>query len=307
MKQDFATEDLKAELERSLGFRLRSLKRIGGGCAVNFRAVRDGDGFAFSVKCSPFERQELFGHLVRHLADMKGSKSVQRVFEKECPPVFRGYNVLCLAWCDGERRFPDRLSDEELRAFLDDYLAFSSAMQKTAEIFPSLPLGSMRKTALGNCRGLGGRIVRRLIDELIPEEDAAYAADRMRVIHGDLHPGNFLFADGRVVGFLDLEELRTGYPAEDLVRYFTFAAERLRWRPLRSRRTLRQFALAVRHLPYPADEWRVALVRSLLWKIWPHVSAKPPGVFRALNLAFRARLYRNLRQIVSREMGPVPN
>ena len=39
MKQDFETEELKDELERALGFRLRSLGRLDGARALNFKAV----------------------------------------------------------------------------------------------------------------------------------------------------------------------------------------------------------------------------------------------------------------------------
>ena len=120
MKQDFNTEELRSALEGALGFRIASMTRLDGGCALNFRAVRADDGYAFSVKCSPPERQAFFENLVKHLADMKGSKAVRRVFEERCPATFRGYNVLCLEWCPGERRFPDTLSDSELRDFLDD-------------------------------------------------------------------------------------------------------------------------------------------------------------------------------------------
>ena len=304
MKQDFRTEELQAALEGALGFRISSMTRLDGGCALNFRAVRAGDGYAFSVKCSPPERQELFEHLVRHLADLKGTKAVRRVFEESCPPTFRGYNVLCLDWCRGERRFPDTLSDSELRDFLDDYLAFSDAMQRTSRTMARLPFAKMREDVLGHCRGLGGWLLRRLVGELVPAKDVEYDIARVRLIHGDFHHGNFLFADGRVTGYFDLEEFRKGYPAEDIVRYFVCAAEHLRWYDARRRRRIMaQFGAAVRRLPYPPGDWRLAVSGFLLQKVYKNAGARPPGLFRALNLCFRARLYRRLLRIVGEALG----
>lgn len=319
MVQDFETEELKSALERALGFRLASLRRLDGGCALNFRAEREGDGSAFLVKCSPPERQSLFANLERHLADLEGTKAVRRVFSAECPPKFRQYNLLCLAWCQGKRRFPDTLSDDELRAFLDDYLGFSAAMQKTSGTLPAMPLVYMREAVLRNCRGLGGALLRRMVDELLPADETRYRKERLRIIHGDFHHGNFLFEDGRLSGCFDLEEFRRGYPADDIVRYFVCAAEHLRWYDVRRRRRiLRGFSLAVRHLPYPADEWRVAIGGLLLQKLYKHMGGqppgelpqqtlynnageRPPGLLRALNLLFRARLYRRLKRLLPRQ------
>ena len=53
MKQDFETVDLKAELERSLGFGLKSLDRLDGASALNYRAVRTSDGMTFAGGGTP--------------------------------------------------------------------------------------------------------------------------------------------------------------------------------------------------------------------------------------------------------------
>lgn len=300
MKQDFKTEELQSALEDALGFRIASMDRLDGGCALNFRAVRAEDGYAFSVKCSPPERRAFFEHLVVHLADLKGTKAAHRVFEGSCPATFRGYNVLCLEWCPGTRRFPDTLSDSELRDFLDDYLAFSEAMQKTSRTLGRMPFAMMRNAVLRNCRGLGGGLLRRLVEELVPAGDVEYAPERVRQIHGDFHHGNFLFAGGRVTGYFDLEEFRKGYPAEDMVRYFVCAAEHLHWYDARRRRrVMAQFEIAVRHLPYPQGDWRLAISGLLIMKIYKSAGTKPPGCLRVLNLLFRARLYRRMLRIVA--------
>jgi len=298
MEQPFATGELKDELERKLGFRLRELTRLDGASALNFKAVRESDGLAFAVKCSPPERQTMFEHLVRHLAEMAGTKATRRLFGRECPPVFRGFNVICLSWCDGVRLFPDALTSAQFHAFLDDYQAFSSAMQKATLIVPPDPIDRWRREALDACRGFRARWLRRFIERELPMEATAYRPGRLRVIHGDFHHGNFLFVDGRVSGFFDLEEFCGGYPADDIVRYLVCAAEHLKWYEQgRKARMLERFKAAVEHLPYPADDWVTAINGLLVRKIFRKVRPDGAGLLQSVNLLFRARFYRALKRI----------
>lgn len=297
--RSFEMSELKTELERGLGFALAELKRLDGASSLNYRAVRASDGLPFAVKCSPPERQALFDRLVRHLNDMKGSKAVRRLFAETCPAKFRGFNVICLSWCPGERCFPDQLTDGQLAAFLDDYLVFSAAMQRSTDLAPFDPVLDWRQKTLVQCTGVWGKVLRRMIERELPIEGVKYDPKRLKVIHGDFHHGNFLFADGKVVGFFDLEEFCAGYPADDIVRYFVCAAEHLRWYQLgRLRRTYRRFAQAVRQLPWPKDEWQTAVNALLVRKLFFKIDGEGVGFGRLVNLLFRARLYRRLRSLV---------
>ena len=300
MKQSFRTEDLKLALERSLGFALRSLVRLDGASAVNFRAERESDALVFLVKCSPKSRQVMFDHLVCHLRELEGAKAVHRLFASECIGEFAGYNVICLSWCVGERMFPDRLSEAQLLAFLDDYQAFSRAMQKSTGVVRHDPLLTWRAMTLLQCTGICGHVLRSFVEREIPAESVTYDEGRLRTIHGDFHHGNFLFVNGAVTGFFDLEEFCEGYPADDIVRYFVCAAEHLRWYELwRLNRLLSRFALSVRHLPYAADEWTLAINGLLMRKIFMK-TRDGVGLFGLINLRFRARLYLKMRRLVSR-------
>ena len=301
MNQPFETAELKAELERSLGFRLKSLVRLDGASTLNFRAERESDGLLFAVKCSPKFRQVMFDHLVAHLRETEGTKAVKRLFAAECPATFREYNVICLSWCAGERKFPDELTEPQLIALLDDYLAFSEAMQKATGIVPHDPMLAWREAALKNCRGLAGQGLSKLIGRELPVEGVTYRKEFLKTVHGDFHHGNFLFVDGKVNGFFDLEEFCEGYPTDDIVRYFVCAVEHLKgFGVFRLGRILEQFAAAVRHLPYSREEWEVAINCLLLRKIYMKVKDGPVGFARAVNLLFRARLYRRMKGIVRR-------
>lgn len=308
MRQDFKTEELKAELERSLGFTLRSLVRLDGASALNFKAVRESDGLVFAVKCSPKLRQVMFDHLVRHLEETKGTKAVSRLFAYGCPPTFRGYNVICLSWCAGERRFPDQLSRLELEAFLLEYLSFSAAMQKATLIAPADPIERWRARALEACRGVLGRPLRNLIERELPADEVRYRPERLGVIHGDFHHGNFLFVSGRLNGVFDLEEFCRGYPADDIVRYFVCAAEHLRWYEQgRKRKLLQRFAEAVGFLAYPTEDWLTAIDGLLVRKIFSKTTCRCPGIGQVLNLLFRARFYLALKRIARQRRRQTSN
>lgn len=299
MKQSFDTSELKTELERSLGFALRSLDRRGGASALNFRAVRASDGLTFLVKCSPFARQAFFDGLIDHFRVLSETKAVCRLFERECPPTFRGCNVICQSWCGGEAVFPDKLSTTELDGFVHDYLGFSAAMQRSLVVLPARPIRQWREDALGKCRGIGGWLLRRILQEMEPTA-RDYEPDRLQVIHGDFHHGNFRFVSGKVSGFFDLEEFRQGYPADDLIRYFTCAAEHLRWyEQRRKRRMLEQFAHVVRRLPWTRREWLTAINGRFVGKVYMRTrNFDRVSLAKALNLLWCVGFYRRLRQVV---------
>ena len=305
MYQTFSTVELKEELERSLGFSLRSLERLDGASALNFKAVRDSDGMTFAVKCSPPERCEMFARLVRHLRDTRNTKAVGRIFERECPPTFRGCNLICLSWSSGVRMFPDELTDEQFRAFLDDYKNFSAVMQRTSMIGDHDPIDAWRREAATNCRGFFGRRIKAMMDRTMPEEDVRYRSEWLKVVHGDFHHGNFLFVDGRLDGILDLEEFCHGYPADDIVRYCVCAAEHLKWyEQARKRRILCRFAQAVKYMGYRKDEWIVAVNGLFVRKIHAKVRRRGVGLIQMVNLLFRSRFYESMRKAVYSASGP---
>ena len=303
MKQPFKTGDLRAELERTLGFRMAEFKRLKCVNSVNFRAVREGDGFAFTVKCIEPRRKFGYDLIVRHLRELEGSLAPQRVFEKECPASFGGYGLICLKWCAGGPVWPDRLSEAEMDAFLDDYLEFSKALQRTSRHIQPYPAAKWREDALARCARGWGRMVRPFVEECKPEE-SFFRPERLRVMHGDLHPKNFAFQDGRVSGFFDIEGLTLGYPAWDILRYLTFSIDHLRfYERFRTKRILARFAQAVRKLPYSAEEWVVAINVTWLEQVYKKLCTRRVGLLQALQLCLHARLFRRLRRIAAANAG----
>lgn len=310
LAQDFKTEELRLFLERGFGWRLRSLDRLPGHTwSLNFRAERESDGFVFLVKCAPSGRGALadlrWHALTRHAEELSGAKATQRLF-KDGPSTFGKRNLLYLSWCAGVRRFPDQLSPNEFAMFIDDYLAFLQEMQKVTRVLPCDDLLWLRTSVLGALRRnwmvswLG-----RILERDIPMEDVTYRQELVRVTHGDLHHGNVHFKKGRVSGFFDLEELREGYPTQDIVRYVVCAGEHLRWFSFwRRRRTRVRFEQAVLRLPYSRHEWNLAIDAYFLWKAHGRIRNGRIGFLTALNLRYRYAFYRSLRRIVDSVVCP---
>ena len=300
MKQPFKTDDLKAELERALDFPLRSLVRLDGASALNFKAVRESDGLTFLVKCFPPARQEFLVRFLVNLEILCGAKVPRRLFADHGKISFCGFQVVCISWCAGQRLTPDRLTREQLLGFLDEYLRLSAAFQKLTHVNGPDALLRFREVAVRSSTGLWGGFLRRQVERMVPVGSVTYRKDRLRVIHADFHHGNFLFVDGAVSGFFDLEELCQGYPAEDIVRYFVCAAEHLPWTAFRRRRRLlRLFEEAVRHLPYSAEEWLLAVNGLLIRKIAKKTVDRRVSFARFANLRYRAAFYGKMAKCLS--------
>ena len=301
-QQPFRTEELQAELERTLGFKLGPLVRIGGGGAINFKAERVSDGLKFVVKCFPLDRRESGERLLETLKTMEGVKTPVRLFAEALPAVLLDHLVFCLSWQEGEVIAPDRLTDEQWRAFLDDYRRFSERMRAVVTKDEVVPMGDLWRSARAACRGLAARILSPGLD-VMREDELDFKKELTQTVHGDFHQGNLLFCDGGLRCFMDLESLRKGYPAEDICGLLMIAASRLGisdWN--RRERLLSLFGQAVRQLPYSPQEWRTA-INALIVK---RLHRKTDGFVRmgmivALDMASSMRLANLFRRRVDAE------
>ena len=295
-QQPFRTEELQAELERTLGFKLGPLVRIGGGGAINFKAERVSDGLQFVVKCFPPDRWESGERLLETLKTMEGVKTPVRLFAEALPAVLLDHLVFCLSWQEGEVIAPDRLTDEQWDAFLDDYQRLSERMQLSVPADPIRPLLKWWQDLRGACRGLTGRIFVPVLDDM-HEEDLVFHPDLTRTIHGDLHPGNVLFEGGGVKCFMDLESFRPGYPPEDIACYCIAAVKRFGRTEGRQDRILAMFGHAARRLPYSPHEWRTAVNALCLMGMRKRVcGGKRIGLISACELTVRGKLFALFRR-----------
>lgn len=303
-RQGCRTEDLKAVLERRTGRRIESLVRLGGGGrAINFKAVQSEDGLAFVVKCYPPDQLAAYDRLKAGLAVMVDARVPKVLFADGDPLEMAGWRILCLSWCAGSPDPYFRFAEERGRAFLDAYDELSERMQAVAGVGPVWPLRGWRDEIRVKIRGIGRWLLLPVL-EAMPAGDLERDPERVRTIHGDFHFGNSLFSDGHLECFLDFEDLRRGYPTEDVTCFCLSAAKKTRWYERgRMARIQAFFALAVRKLPYSAREWRTAVNALYLSNLRRKVAVSPYlGLVECARLLRRARLDDRFRAIAS-EVG----
>ena len=304
MTCDFDTAALASAMARAWGVEATSVVRLAGHAhSINFRVEAKGAG-TFAAKCVPAARVRALRRLVAHAAsaaypDVPSLLFGGKVFE------FGKWKVLALRWIGGTYRCPDELTADETANFLGAHAGFLKGLSDDGEILPVRDALALKRDLLARL-GPGGApgIVREL--RLMEDASLVLAPEETSIIHGDLHHKNFCFAGGRVGGFLDIEELRFGTPAEDLVRYVVCRAEHLRWYKLHALRKLFDvFREFVRRTPYSRRAWLFAVDGYLLRKLDKKIG-KDGGVSLAgrLNLAVRFGFYRRLREIVCAERPP---
>lgn len=294
----FPEEEFRQKLGESLGFHIEPLVWLKCVNSINFKAVRASDGFVFSVKCVPDCRKNEYDRLVKLLDTTNGSGAVRRLFAEKCLSRFGDYHVVCLSWVSGHGVFPDLLSESAFANFLEEFLHFHKLIQGATAPHDIYPIQEWREALVRECHGFAGRMLKRYLDDA-PAGESYYLKDRVSITHGDLHPGNFHYDGDRVSGFLDVESLTLSYPSADIVRYFIFSLDHLSAVCIgRRSRTYARFEEAVRYMPWPEDEWIVAINASWIEQLEKKVLGRGASVFGMIGLAARAHRYRRLRTIV---------
>ncbi len=290
MKRDFTIDDLALCLAEGFGVVVASVEPLAGHAhSLNFK-VTTTDGLVFAAKCFPSAKEGMFARLLAHSAEL-------RLFDGKTLS-FGCWRVIALRWIAGTRRFPDELTPAELDAFLAAHAAFIASRVDDGEVMPLRDGLVVKRELLARLKGGNAPGLVREI-RLMADADLTLDESKRRIIHGDLHWENFRFLDGAVSGFLDLEELRFGTPAEDLIRYVVCRAEHQRWHDIGGRRRLlKVFDQLLAKTPYTRNEWLFAINGYLLRKLDKKIKAKKVPLALRLNLAARLPFYRALRERV---------
>lgn len=302
MKRDFSDTAVLRAIEEGYGVSVRTLEALDGHAhSFNFRA-KTADGDVFEVKCFPAANEERFKSLLVHTAPSDNPLAATRLFGGKVVE-FGSWKVVALRWIPGEERGPDELSVAELDAFLAAYAEFLSRLSDNGAVLPARDGLALKRTLLERLRGGNAPgIVREL--EAMSDDTLTLAPERMRIIHGDLHSGNFRFKDGAVSGFFDLEELRFGTPTEDLVRYVVCREEHRKWYDLRGQqKLLAAFRRILARTSYSRAEWMFAIDGCLLRKLAKKVKSNYLPLWRRINLCARLGFYHALRHVVEKEVN----
>lgn len=298
MKRDFQLDDLKRVLESGYGVSVRTLSPLPGHAhSLNFKA-ETADGLVFAAKGFPAKANAMSARLLAHTASPQTPLAVTRLFDGKVLP-FGDWNIMALRWIPGTMRYPDRLGENEMDAFLSAYAAFLDGLRDDGGILPLRDAAACKKRLLNRLRDGNADEIRRAVAG-IPDEELSLPPSTVRIIHGDLHWENFRFLNGKVAGFLDLEELRFGTPAEDLVRYIICRAEHQRWYDFGGRRRLLGvLARFLEKTPFSREEWLFAIDGYLLRKLEKKIKSNRIAFYTRVNLLARLKFYRALRSLAS--------
>lgn len=298
-KPEFNIEELKAFVEGKLGERISKFDLITECSRPENFAVRTESGRRMLVKCAaptPKNMPDDFGHFVRHLEELQGTRAIKI---SSGPYKFGKYNVLVVDWCEGGNIMPDKLTQAQEKELIKAYSEFSDAIQRCTLILPPRDNIEVKNDALRFMTGAACAKLREFVERELPDDMLKYDTGKLKVIHGDLHHGNFHFSGDVISGFMDFEDFRYGYPADDWIRYIVCGAEHLKWFDFSGRRRL--LALFARLLPLaPCDEWREAIGGLLVRKIFRRFKGrKGTKPWLAINLQFRLWLYKKMFEMVS--------
>ena len=296
MRRDFSLDALSRALCDGYGLESAVLEPLKGYAhSLNFRV--DAGGMVFAAKVVPAGMADALGRLLAHTEPREGGLAATRLFGGRVLD-FGVWKVMALRWIGGDRKSPDDLDEAGVDSLVSSYTAFVDALRDDGFVLPMRDAAALKRDLAERLGGMGLRSWAREL-RLVSDDSLVLDPGRVRVIHGDLHYENFRFVDGKVSGFLDMEELRFGTPAEDLVRYTLCSAERRAWlTPRARRRVLAVFAEFVRRMPLTRREWLFAIDSYLLRKLDKRTRGGRPSLFRRIGMAGRFGLYRDLREVV---------
>lgn len=301
MKPRFEIDALKQFLAEKLGVSIVSCTMITA-CSRpdNFR-VTTATGDRYVVKCAldgMATDSFFYKHSLVHLQELQSVKSVVRLVAG--PWEFSGHSVIVLRCLPGRNVRVDALNPEQEHALIQAYSELSEAMQHVSHVRPYRDSLNKYREFLEELRKRPAcEPLLTVLENKISEDQLAYDERRLKVIHGDLHHGNMLFDGNELSGFIDFEDIRYGYPAEDWVRYVVCGQEHMAFFNFIGHR--RALACFKRLLPLAkADEWHVAINELLIKKIGNRIRKRGFTARMVNNLLFRIKFYLKLHAIVDR-------
>lgn len=131
------------------------------------------------------------------------------------------------------------------------------------------------------------------------------AGEGVSVIHGDLNFRNVGFRNGRVMAILDLESVRLGFPAEDLLEFVIHEMERTRlWFRRRLRKLELVLAMIIRASGYSQKAWLAAFGVYVADKRARRLSKARFPLFKKIEHWLRKPLYVRVRHLIEQEAEP---
>ena len=141
---------------------------------------------------------------------------------------------------------------------------------------------------------VAGRLLKPILS--IPETERSYGNHPLVTVHGDLQPKNYGFDGDRFAAVYDTDDLTKGLACEDACYAFTERMRRSELTTSERRRMTDLFLRLVVHLPWPRDEWLIAVNHSRLRIAARRLEKHPDSIFVAFDIARRDKPLRALAE-----------
>ena len=215
-------------------------------------------------------------------------------------PDLDGFAVLCLEWKDATRVDAENMTEGQLGSFAEGCRMLSDVLSRytgpvvpiAAEDSPEGEYGILHRYA--ERHPFAGRLLKPILS--IPETERSYGNRPLVTIHGDLQPKNYGFDGDRFAAVYDTDDLTKGLACEDACYAFTERARRSELSVSERRRLTDLFLRLVAHLPWPRDEWLIAVNHARLRIAARRLEKHPDSVFVAFDIARRDKPLRALAE-----------
>lgn len=219
-------------------------------------------------------------------------------------PDFNGFAVLCTEWMAAERVNAEDMTEGQLGSFCEGCRQLAVALERFAgpvsplaeEESPRDQFAELQRFALQH--PLASRLLKPLLD--IPKSERSYDNRRLVNIHGDFQPKNYGFDGDRFAAVFDTDDITQGLACEDAAYAFTERARRAELSAATRTRLTALFLRMVEMLPWPTDEWLIAVNHARLRIAARRLACHPGSAFIAFDIWRRDRPLRALADAVRR-------
>lgn len=290
-------------LEKHLNDKITAAVRMAtGSCSVNYRlqAKRGFYLIKFIAQARvPRDRRERVWHNIRALSDfdLGPHLALQTTF------THGPWDILVLKWVNGQSVFINQLDNQHLDDLIAAYLDMTDTFQEHKSEMHVAPGDDWLH--IYNTLHTDKRYHPILQD--MDAKDLIYRDHLTSVIHGDFHYKNLIFQGQDLSGILDFEELKIGYPTEDLIRLILTNKEHHCFiYPGKLRFTLRLLKHLIEKTSYTRHQWMLGLNAFILTKGYKKFRSSKHFSFRhMLCLRLDAHTYRCCRKYIIKYTQPI--
>ena len=211
--------------------------------------------------------------------------------------------VACMDWQEGRHIPLEDLNDAQLSSLADVHKRLLAAFKPSHELHAPCDYQSLFGTVASFARRhpLSRPLLHPLLS--IPEADRVASPDRLRTNHGDFQYLNYLFDGNAISAGVDFDAVRRDLPVWDLAYNAMRRYYKGRLDAAKTRRLDENVRKLVAFLPYPKQDWKIAMNGLRLLFAARRLEAHPKAFVVAFIVWSRDRV---LRRAMGRVLATCP-